>query len=146
MISFPITASTAFAGLLMLLTLTPANAVFDTQKASYEMDHESLQNAGAQIVGALHLEGVINAMSEGVVNISHEANDRIGWPAMTMDLPLAPYAKIASGIQSGSSATLMLTMGETGSYRIAAIVPAPSPEQTSIAEGDRPLGIDKSPC
>lgn len=121
--TFPITASTAFAGLLMLLTLTPAQAVADTPKASSEMDHESLENAGAQIVGALHLKGVINAISEGVVNISHEANARVGWPAMTMDLPLAPYAKIASGVRPRSSVTLMLTMGESGSYRIAAIVP-----------------------
>ncbi|CTQ69686.1 copper-binding protein [Roseibium alexandrii] len=143
--SFPITASTAFAGLLMLLTLTSADAVVDTPQASFEMDHASLEIAGAQIVGALHLEGVINAMSEDVINISHEANDRIGWPAMKMDLPLAPYAKIMPGIRPGASVTLMLTLGKTGSYRIAAIVPG-SPEKISNAKSDDPMGIEKSPC
>lgn len=143
MTSFPITASTGLAGLL--LTLTPAQAVTDTPQATCEMDHASLEIAGAQIVGAFHLEGVINAMSEGVVNVSHEANDRIGWPAMTMDLPLAPYAEGVTGLRVGASVTLMLTLGETGRYRIAAIVPGSS-EPPSVAERVGPLGIGKSPC
>lgn len=112
------TAPSAWAGFNL-----PRSAA-SVPQANNAMDHAALEQGGAQLLGAIHLQGVVNTLSDTAVNVTHDANPRIGWPAMTMDLPLAPYVQIAPGIGPGTAVTLMLTLGDRGSYRIAAIVPA----------------------
>ncbi|MCK7613732.1 copper-binding protein [Roseibium sediminicola] len=140
----PIFLAAVLAGLLTIVLSTPSRAGLHrsanpvaVQLPPENMYHAELERIGAQLFGAIHLRAVINSLSEGAVNVSHEANPAIGWPAMTMDLPLAPYAKIAPGIGAGHSVTLMLTLGDQGSYRVAAIFPAATPE---------PLVSERDPC
>lgn len=112
------------------------------QQAPVNMDHSELEQRGAQLLGAFHLRGVVNSLSEGSVNVSHEANQRIGWPAMTMDLPLAPYAAVTPDLKPGMSVTLMLTMSDLGSYRVASIVPDEPTDDTPEANPESALPTD----
>ncbi|QDG79742.1 copper-binding protein [Labrenzia sp. PHM005] len=100
------------------------------------MDHSALEQSGAQLVGAIHLRGVVNSLSEGAVNVSHEANQRIGWPAMTMDLPLAPFVQVTPSLEPGMSVTLMLTMSDLGRYQVASIVPDEQTDDSTKATPD----------
>lgn len=111
-------------------------SVFLPQQAPANMDHSALEQSGAQLVGAFHLRGVVNSLSEGTVNVRHEANQRIGWPAMTMDLPLAPYVTVTPGLEPGMPVTLMLTMSDLGSYRVSSIVADEPTDDTPEANPD----------
>ncbi|WP_298963322.1 copper-binding protein [uncultured Roseibium sp.] len=129
-------AQTALAGFHL-----PQSVVLP-QQAPANMNHSALEQRGAQLVGAIHLRGVVNSLSEGSVNVSHEANQRIGWPAMTMDLPLAPYAAVTPDLEPGMPVTLMLTMSDLGSYRVASIVPDEPTDDTPEAKPDSALTTD----
>lgn len=117
----PSMTQTALAGFHLPQSVVPP---MDAQE---NMDHSALEQRGAQLVGAIHLRGVVNSLSEGAVNVSHEANQRIGWPAMTMDLPFAPFVQVTPSLEPGMSVTLMLTMSDLGRYQVASIVPYQSP-------------------
>jgi Cu/Ag efflux protein CusF len=57
------------------------------------------------------------------VNVSHEPIPSIGWPAMTMDFPVAPSVDLSS-IQPGSRVSFTLARGANGTYVIEAFRPA----------------------
>ena len=65
--------------------------------------------------------GVLNAVGEGKVNISHDPIEALGWPAMTMDFELAEGVD-ASGLAPGAQVEFELAEGGEG-YVIAAIRP-----------------------
>jgi len=71
---------------------------------------------------AIEVRGTINSIGPDVVNVSHDPIPEIGWPAMTMDLPVQPDAKIADDVGAGDTVTLMLVKGTDGMYGIGAIV------------------------
>ena len=94
----------------------PQSVVLPKQ-ASTNMDHSALEQSGAQLVGAIHLRGVVNSLSEGTVNVSHEANQRIGWPAMTMDFPVMESVDLAA-LNPGARVRFSIGRGEDGGYVI----------------------------
>ena len=85
------------------------------------MNHSNM--SGKQMEGAVHAKAVVNSIAEGTANVSHEPIPEIGWPAMTMDLALAPDAQIVGEVAAGDSVTLMLIKGEDGIYVIGAMMP-----------------------
>ncbi len=82
-------------------------------------EHASMAQAGEGV----HAEATLNAINEGSVNVSHGPIAAIGWPAMTMDLPLIGDVD-TSGVTAGDEVTLMLQQGDDGMYGISAIEPA----------------------
>ena len=70
-----------------------------------------------------NFKAVVNSISEGTANVSHEPIPEIGWPAMTMDLAMMPGAEMMGDIAVGDSVTLMLIKGDDGMYAIGAMMP-----------------------
>ena len=110
------------------LTLTLVAALFSASAAVAQMnhgnmDHSNMYMSDEQMEGAVHTKAVINTISEEMANVSHEPIPEIGWPAMTMDLALAPDARMMGDIAAGDSVTLMLIKGNDGMYMIGAIMP-----------------------
>lgn len=105
--------------LAALLLATPMASA----QTSHGMDHSNKAISDAQMEGAVHAKAVVNAIGEGTANVSHDPIPEIGWPAMTMDLALAPNAQMMGNVAAGDTVTLMLIKGEDGMYMIGAMMP-----------------------
>lgn len=102
------------------LLATPI-AFADTNHSA--MDHSNMGMTDAQMEAAVHAKATINSIGENSANVSHEPIPEIGWPAMTMDLTLAPGFKTMDGVSEGDSVTLMLIKSNNGMFEIGAIMP-----------------------
>lgn len=100
------------------LSAVPAQA-----QMSHGMDHSNMPMSTEQMDGAVHTEAVVNSIGDGVANVSHGPIPEIGWPAMTMDLPVLETAEMMGEIAPGDTVTLMLVKGEDGMYAIGAMMP-----------------------
>ena len=74
-------------------------------------------------IDAVRVAVTINSVSGDTVNLTHGVIPEIGWPEMTMDLPLLHGAD-ASGLAAGDSAIAVLEKGPDGMYGIRAFEPA----------------------
>lgn len=106
--------------LTLAATLMAAASAF-AQMNHDNMDHSKMPMSDMQLEGAVHTKAVINSIGEDMANVSHEPIPEIGWPAMTMDLPLSADAKTMDDIAAGDSVTLMLIKGDDGLYMIGAM-------------------------
>jgi Cu(I)/Ag(I) efflux system protein CusF len=88
-----------------------------------KMDHSTMSMDKAIPEGAVHVKAVVNSFGDGTVNVSHEPIPEIGWPAMTMDMPLMENAEMMGDITDGQNVTMMLIKGEDGMYGVAALMP-----------------------
>ena len=70
----------------------------------------------------VHADATLNKMGDGKVNISHGPIPDIGWPAMTMDLPLLEGAEIGD-VKEGQPVMMMLEKGSDGMFGIKALMP-----------------------
>ena len=109
---------TATLGLLAFTTM-PALA----QMTHGSMDHSEMPMSTEQMEGAVHTKAVVNSIGDGTANVSHDPIPEIGWPAMTMDLPLLENAEMMGEITEGDEVTLMLVKGSDGMYAIGAMMP-----------------------
>lgn len=87
------------------------------------MDHSNMPMTNVQMEGAVHTKATVNSIADGNANVSHDPIPEIGWPAMTMDLALAPNAQMMGDVAAGDSVTLMLIKGDDGMYMIGAMMP-----------------------
>jgi Cu/Ag efflux protein CusF len=72
-----------------------------------------------------HGTGTVNSVDapQHKINLSHQPIPEIGWPAMTMEFPVAPAVDL-SAIKPGSRANFTIEQGQGGMYEIKAIAPA----------------------
>lgn len=108
--------------LTLMATLLVAPAAFAQMNHS-DMDHSNMPMTDSQMESAVHTKAVINALTDGTANVSHEPIPEIGWPAMTMDLPVAEDAQMMGDVAPGDTVVLMLSKGEDGMYMITAMMP-----------------------
>jgi Cu/Ag efflux protein CusF len=87
------------------------------------MEHSNMGMTNAQMETAVHAKATINSIGENSANVSHAPIPEIGWPAMTMDLDLAPSFQAMDGASEGAPVTLMLVKNGNGMYVIGAIMP-----------------------
>jgi Cu(I)/Ag(I) efflux system periplasmic protein CusF len=115
----------AFTLAATLLTATAAFAQTNHGTMNHgTMNHGTMNHgAGKQMEGAVHAKAVVNSMAEGTANVTHGPIPEIGWPAMTMDLAVAPDAQIMGEVAAGDSVILMLIKGDDGMYVIGAMMP-----------------------
>ena len=66
-------------------------------------------------------EGVVDAVNESTITLSHGPVPELQWPAMTMDFALPPEG-IPAGIKPGDSVKIHFSVDEQGSH-ISQIVP-----------------------
>lgn len=109
---------TATLGLFALMAI-PALA----QMNHSTMNHSNMQMSSEQMEGAVHAKAIVNSIGEGTANVSHEPIPKIGWPAMTMDLPILENAEMMGDILPGDEVTLMLVKDADGMYVIGAMMP-----------------------
>lgn len=69
--------------------------------------------------------GTVNAVDPAAhrINVSHQPIPAIGWPAMTMDFPVAPSVDLSS-LRPGSRINFSIEKGKGGMYQIETIQPA----------------------
>jgi Cu/Ag efflux protein CusF len=72
-----------------------------------------------------HGTGTVNSVdpAQHKINLSHQPIPEIGWPAMTMDFPVARSVDLTA-IQPGSRVNFTIEKGQSGMYEIEAIAPA----------------------
>ena len=72
-----------------------------------------------------HGTGTVNSIdpTQHKVNLSHSPIPEIGWPAMTMDFPVAPSVDLKT-IKAGTRVNFTIEQGQGGMYEIKAIAPA----------------------
>ncbi|SDD86889.1 copper-binding protein [Ruegeria marina] len=107
---------TATLGLLAFTTV-PALA-----QMTHGMNHSNMPMSSEQMEGAVHAKAIVNSIGDGTANVSHDPIPEIGWPAMTMDLPLLENAEMMGEISAGDEVTLMLVKGPDGMYAIGAMM------------------------
>ncbi len=101
------------------LSLVPALA---TEKKGSHAGHAQMKavegNKEAVAVG------VINSVdaSSGKINVTHEPVPALGWPKMTMDLPVTRRVDLAT-IKPGSTVQFTLKQGRDKQFRVMAIEP-----------------------
>ena len=72
-----------------------------------------------------HGTGTVNSVdpAQHKLNISHQPIPEIGWPAMTMEFPVAPSIDLKA-IKPGTRVNFTIEKGQGGMYEIQAIAPA----------------------
>jgi len=105
---------------ICMLALTTPMAIAQTSHST--MDHSNMAMSEEKMEGAVHAKAVVNSIGDGTVNVSHDPIPEIGWPAMTMDMPLTADAKI-EGVAEGDEIMLMLIKGDDGMYAVSAMMP-----------------------
>jgi Cu(I)/Ag(I) efflux system protein CusF len=92
--------------------------------ASYPQHSGEMEMAHAGHNDA-HGTGTVNAVDpkQHKVNLSHNPIPEIGWPAMTMDFPVAPSVDLKP-IKPGTRVRFTIEQGADGMYQIQAITPA----------------------
>ena len=101
----------------------PARAIHaDAETASPQ--HSAIQMAHAGHNDA-HGTGTVNSVdpAQHKVNLSHNPIPEIGWPAMTMEFPVAPAIDL-SAIKPGTRVNFTIEPQPDGMYEIRAITPA----------------------
>lgn len=100
--------------------------------AHFLLDSESSLNAGLERLDAaaetdanaeIWTEATVNEVSDGIVNLSHEAIPALGWPAMTMDFALDPMVPPET-LPVEARRRVRLAKSADGSYRVVAVEPA----------------------
>ena len=93
-------------------------------------DHPSSSpRGGVQIAHAGHNDahgtGTVNSVdpAQHKLNISHQPIPEIGWPAMTMEFPVAPSVDLTA-IRPGTRVNFTIEQQPGGMYEIRAIMPA----------------------
>jgi Cu/Ag efflux protein CusF len=102
---------------------TPAQATPIGDQVSWhsgekmQMAHEGRNDA--------HGTGTVNSIdqTQHKVNLSHQPIPEIGWPAMTMEFPVAPSVDLKA-IQPGTRVNFTIEQQPGGMYEIRAITPA----------------------
>lgn len=72
-----------------------------------------------------HASGMVNSVDavQHKINLSHSPIPAIGWPAMTMDFPVAPSVDL-SRIKPGSRVNFTLEKDKGGMYQVQSVEPA----------------------
>ena len=93
--------------------------------------HERLANVPGEVQVAheghndAHGTGAVNSVdpAQHKLNISHDPIPAIGWPAMTMDFPVAPSVDLRS-VKPGMRVNFTIEQGQGGMYEIRSLSPA----------------------
>ena len=101
----------------------PAHAIHAEAQAAPQQ-HSGIQMAHAGHNDA-HGTGTVNSVdpTQHKVNLSHNPIPEIGWPAMTMEFPVAPSIDLTA-IKPGTRVNFTIEQNQGGMYEIRAIAPA----------------------
>jgi Cu(I)/Ag(I) efflux system protein CusF len=108
------------------IAMTPAFA-----QDKMKMDHGSHDSHGSMKMEApadvteAEAKGKVNSIDAdgGTVNVTHDPVPALGWPAMTMDLPVTRRVDL-SAVKPGTPVTFKLKKGRDNQFRIIDIAPS----------------------
>ncbi|MCB2216611.1 MAG: efflux RND transporter periplasmic adaptor subunit [Desulfobulbaceae bacterium] len=105
-------------------------AAFTRMEPLAEEGHEAQEEQGAAGVLAVWSSGTYHGpgTKEGTISLSHEPITEFGWPAMKMDLPLAPDVSVGE-LAPDTAISFQLERLDDITYRILAVQPQPGGEQ-----------------
>lgn len=129
--------TTSAVGTPVGIDLGPSSRLPRTRMASAGAGHQDLgagvshaSSGNVQPVHAsnsdAHASGTVNAVdpAQHTINLSHGPISRLGWPAMTMDFPVAPSVDL-NRIKAGSRVEFTLEKkGANGLYEVQSVQPA----------------------
>ena len=103
-------------------TQTPAEATPVAAQGSQHSGEMQMAHAGQNDA---HGTGTVNSVdpTQHKVNLSHQLIPEIGWPAMTMEFPVAPSIDLKA-MKPGTQVNFTIEKGQGGMYEIRAIAPA----------------------
>lgn len=130
---------TMATGLLVSITSLSAEEKMDHSGQGHmdhkEMDHSQMDDGsmnhgdmkmvdvkpGTEAAGV----GVLNSIDaeKGMVNLTHEPMPELGWPTMTMDLPVTKRVELG-GMKAGDRIDFKLKLGRDKQYRVIEMAPA----------------------
>ncbi|RIA56072.1 copper-binding protein [Dichotomicrobium thermohalophilum] len=108
---------TLFASLALVF-----GALFSPAIAAENMDHSAMEATDASEAQAAAVIHAIDA-DAGMINVTHEPVEALGWPKMTMDLPVTRRVDLST-VKEGSNVVLTLKRGMDKKFRVIAIDPA----------------------
>jgi Cu(I)/Ag(I) efflux system periplasmic protein CusF len=113
--SGPVTASAA----------PPAPAYAMHAEGGGSSDHSAAMQMAHAGHNDAHGTGTVNSVdqTQHKLNISHQPIPEIGWPAMTMEFPVAPSVDLTA-IKPGTRVNFTIEQQPGGMYEIRAITPA----------------------
>ncbi|MCB1503397.1 MAG: copper-binding protein [Hyphomicrobiaceae bacterium] len=84
-----------------------------------KMDHGNMNHEAKPGATEAQGVGVINTIdgAKKQVNLTHEPMPELGWPSMTMDLPVTGKVDL-DGVKAGDKVTFRLKLGRDKVYRI----------------------------
>ncbi|KUO65170.1 MAG: hypothetical protein APF80_14215 [Alphaproteobacteria bacterium BRH_c36] len=101
----------------LVLAASFAGAAVAQEKA---MDHAEMKSVET-VPGETEADGVgvINSVDadKGTVNITHEPMPKLGWPTMTMDLPVTKKVDLGD-IKAGEKVDFRIKLGRDKQYRV----------------------------
>jgi Cu/Ag efflux protein CusF len=102
--------------------LSPDTIHTEAKVASPQFRNMPMAHAGHSDA---HGTGTVNSVdpAQHKVNLSHNPIPEIGWPAMTMEFPVAPSIDLQA-IKPGTGVDFTIEQGQGGMYEIKAIAPA----------------------
>ena len=114
----------------MAASAQAADATMDHGKMDHgkmdhsKMDHSKMDHAATPGATEAAGVGVINAIdaTKNQVNVTHEPMPDLGWPTMTMDLPVTSAVDLGT-IKPGDKVSFRVKLGRDKTYRIMEISP-----------------------
>jgi Cu/Ag efflux protein CusF len=115
--SGPVAASPQLPAPTRIALAAERGASHPQQSSEGQMAHAGHNDA--------HGTGTVNSVdpAQHKVNLSHNPIPEIGWPAMTMDFPVAASVDLKA-LKPGTRVNFTIEPGQGGMYEIKAIIPA----------------------
>ena len=115
-------------GLVMASDDTSGNGSMNHGSMNHgEMKHDSMNHGDMKAMDnktEAMAVGVVNSIDEkaGKINVTHEPVPELGWPKMTMDLPVTRRVDLSS-VKTGTPVNITLKQGRDKQFRVMAIEP-----------------------
>lgn len=83
------------------------------------MDHSKMDHGAMAKADEASGVGVINSVDaeKGTINITHEPMPELGWPTMTMDMPVTKRVDLGS-VKAGDKVDFKVKLGRDKQYRV----------------------------
>lgn len=120
-----VVAAAIFAIGVLEVTATQAQDKMDHSKMDHsKLGHGEMKMKAPAEVKEADVKGKINTIdTEGSkINVTHEPVPALGWPKMTMDLPVTRRVDL-SAVKPGMDATFKLKQGRDKQFRVIGITP-----------------------
>lgn len=103
----------------------PSRVAMDAAAAARHNSRAGLVRRVADSQADVAAVGVVNSIdpAQKRINLSHQSIPAIGWPAMTMDFPVAPTVDLST-VKPGGRVNVTLRKGKDGMYEIRSVQPA----------------------